>query len=89
MIIAVIAGPGNEAALETRIKANPDRYIQLHSATGQWLIAAEGTAQELSDRLGITSDEPDGIKRAVVFAVAGYWGREPNNIWEWIVANGG
>jgi hypothetical protein len=54
-------------------------------APGQWLVSAKATtAQQISDQLGIT----DGTNGSgIVFAISGYYGRAPNNIWEWIAAN--
>lgn len=52
-------------------------------ASGQWIIAATGTAKDVSDRLGIT-DGSNGA--AIVFTTAGYYGRAGNNVWEWMAA---
>jgi len=89
MIFVVIPGPGAEAELQARVTTRYEKRIQIHSAPGQWLIAADGTAKDVSDRLGISSEKPDDIGPAVVLAIVGYWGREPNNVWEWIAANAG
>ena len=89
MIFVVIAGPGNEEILSQRIGAlYPDKHIQIHSNGGQWLVASAGTAEDVSNRLGITADKPDDVGRAIVLGVSGYWGRESGNIWEWLTANG-
>jgi len=85
----LIAGPGAEAALQAKVTALYEKRIQIHSAPGQWLIAADGTAKDISDRLGISSEKPDDIGPAIVLAIVGYWGRESNNVWEWIAANAG
>ena len=50
----------------------------------QWLIAAEGTAREVSDKLGITGVEPPLIGSSVVFGISGYFGRASSEMWEWI-----
>ena len=89
MIFAVIAGPGLEEALEVRIQTSCKSYIRINPAPGQWLVAIDlKTAKEVSDRLGISADKTDDLGPALVLTVAGYWGREPDNVWEWIVANG-
>lgn len=90
MIFAVIAGPGLEEALEARIQARCKSYIRINPAPGRWLVAVDvRTAKEVSDSLGISTEKPDDLGPALVLTVAGYWGREPDNVWEWIVANGG
>lgn len=89
MVFVVIAGPGVEAAVGARVTALYERRIQLHSAPGQWLVAADGTAKDVADRLGISAEKPDDLGPAIVMAIVGYWGREPNSVWEWITANAG
>jgi hypothetical protein len=48
-----------------------------------WLVAGTGTAQEVSIGLGVNTG---GIGSTIVFSTAGYYGRAPTNIWEWIKA---
>lgn len=46
-----------------------------------WLVAGKSTAQEVSDKLGIsTGDNGSGV----VLAVSSYFGRANPNIWDWI-----
>ena len=46
-----------------------------------WLVSAEGTAQQLSEKLGVTS----GVNgAAVILEVAAYFGRANPNIWSWL-----
>jgi hypothetical protein len=52
---------------------------------GKWLVVAEGTAREISDRIGITSD-PHKVPSGMVFAASGYYGRASSEVWEWIAA---
>ena len=49
-----------------------------------WLISANGTAQEISGKLGITTAQ---VGQAVVYNVGGYFGYAPQNIWEWLRSN--
>ncbi len=51
---------------------------------GEWLVAFNGTTKELSDLLGISQGE-NGAS-AFVVAIAGYYGRAPSDIWEWLNA---
>ena len=66
--------------------------IQQHYATANyqldgdrgWLVAGRGTAQEVSNTLGIT----DGTNGAALVAeMASYFGRANPNIWTWIKDN--
>lgn len=52
-------------------------------AATQWLISAEGTAMQLTEKLGIL-DQEKGPGPAVVFAISGYYGRASMDMWEWI-----
>lgn len=77
-----IFGTNNPAAVKTALEQHhKDAYFEL--TAGQWMVVAEGTAKEMSDRLGLTTgDNGNGV----VVASAGYFGRAPSNIWEWILA---
>jgi hypothetical protein len=46
-----------------------------------WLVSWKGTAQEISENLGITSGVNGG---ALILEVASYFGRANPNIWTWI-----
>ncbi|MCM0018406.1 MAG: hypothetical protein NBV67_00265 [Tagaea sp.] len=51
-----------------------------------WLVRFDGTAKELSDKLGVT----DGAtSNAVIVRVEDYFGRAPRDIWEWIAVKQG
>lgn len=56
-----------------------------HLALGQdeWLISADLTPNEVSDRIGITTD-PSETGSAIVFSMRSYFGRAPSNVWDWI-----
>jgi hypothetical protein len=74
-----------DAPLEDSIKATfPGNFFSM--GRSQWLVAAEGTAREVSDKLKITGVEPPGITSSVVFSVSGYFGRASSEVWEWIAA---
>lgn len=53
---------------------------------GEFLVKYTGTSRQLSDDLGIT-DGTNGA--AVVASLGGYYGRAPNDVWEWIKQNWG
>jgi hypothetical protein len=80
-IFAVFAS-GNPVA----IKAALDREYPLDHldvGTGQWLVIGDGTAKDVSDKLGVS----DGVSgNAIIVTTSGYFGRAPNNVWEWLTA---
>ena len=76
-IFAVFASD-NPAALGS-VVAQRFPTDNLMVAPGQWLIAAEGTAQTVSELLGIVP--PQG---AIVASISSYWGAKPPLIWDWI-----
>jgi hypothetical protein len=55
-----------------------------HSDLGdnEWLISARGTAQEVSNKLGLTPGNDLGS--AIVFSMQSYYGRASTNVWDWI-----
>ena len=57
----------------------PDNHLLL--AAGQWLVASEATAQDVSKNLGIT-DGTNGS--AIVLSFQTYFGRTNPQVWEWI-----
>jgi hypothetical protein len=48
---------------------------------GSFLVSTKGTAQELSEKLGVTGGTNGA---AVVVEVASYFGRANPNVWSWI-----
>jgi hypothetical protein len=55
-------------------------FIGLEDNRG-WLISTTGTAQGLSEKLGVTNGNNGA---AVIFEIASYFGRANPNIWSWI-----
>jgi hypothetical protein len=63
-------------ALEAKL---PGKYYQMPK--GEFVVSFTGTSKDLSDALGIT----DGTAgTAMVASISGYYGRAPNDLWEWI-----
>jgi hypothetical protein len=60
-----------------------DKIYKIDGDMG-WLVAANQTAQQISDGIGIT-DGSNGA--AIVFEVGSYFGRANPNIWTWIKLN--
>jgi len=86
--IAVPLTPTSDAlnnAVLRRIESPADRY-QLQSERG-WLIRFNGTSVELSNRIGITGQEPgetSPVGSAIIAPVSAYYGRGPAEMWEWL-----
>lgn len=69
------------AAMASIVAAKfPTDHYQVTSNV--WLVAGNGTAKEISDRLGI-GDEPPKVE-AVVTSIDGYFGRAPVTVWDWL-----
>ena len=80
--VSAVAG-SNSGALATKISTDFPTDSLAVGTGGPWLIVTDGTAKDLSDKLGISDGS---TSTAIVLATSGYFGRAPNNIWEWIAA---
>lgn len=81
-MFAIIGQPGaNADKLPAAVaKEFPDSHMKLQSSV--WLVAATGTAQDISKKLGIP-DNVNGL--GIVLQLNGdYFGRANTNIWAWI-----
>jgi hypothetical protein len=74
----------NDAPLRQNITTQfPGDFYEI--GRGHWLVAFTGTAQELSVRIGIITQEKTSIISGVaVFGVAGYYGVASRDMWEWL-----
>lgn len=63
-------------------KAYPTAHYRLNDAS--WLVAAPGTAIEVSESLGLGAAGPNS---GVVIEIASYYGRANPAIWSWIKSN--
>ena len=83
MQVFVVFDLSRPAEVEAAIRLHfPDDHLALRD--GQWLVAARlMTSRDVCDRLGISEGENGN---GIVVAMDGYWGRAPNNIWEWMGA---
>ena len=89
MTVFVICRVLNPVAMRAVIqKAFPGENIELQD--DEWLVSSSGTAQDVSDRLGITVNgqlpKESVVDAAMVLAVSGYFGRAATQIWDWIKA---
>ena len=58
----------------------PHDHLKLRD--GEWLVAVPlMTSRDVCDRLGISEGQNGN---AIVVAMDGYWGRAPNDVWEWV-----
>jgi len=55
-------------------------------APDHWIVIGEGTAQAVSDNLGVRGG---GLGTVIIYNFVGYYGFAPTNIWEWLKSNGG
>ena len=84
MALFAIMAPSEFPALAAQLQLHyPDNHLKV--GPGQWLVAGVGTAIDVSNQLGITTGQ-SGL--AIVCLIGGYFGRAPNNIWEWMAAKG-
>lgn len=87
LFVVFSSRPEVDALLEESVKANyPGKFYAMGRA--RWLIAAEGTAREVSDHLGITTDPPK-VPSSQVFAISGYYGRASSEMWDWMATKSG
>ena len=81
--------PQNEVAQAKLPLAVADAYPDANKklANHAWLVAGKGTAQDVSNNLGITSkDGPNAsnVGTVMVLEVASYYGRATTDIWDWV-----
>lgn len=82
LFVVFSSRPDMDAPLEAAIQENyADNFFPL--GRSRWLVVADSTAREVSNKLGITSD-PSKISSSQVFATSGYFGRASSETWEWI-----
>ncbi len=59
--------------------AFPENNLQLQE--DEWLVAANLTAKEVADHLGVSEGENGS---AIIFKMSGYYGRATTDVWDWI-----
>jgi hypothetical protein len=83
-IFAIIQQPSVNTGLQEIIRKEYHNSIYEIDGGHGWLVAANKTAKELSDSLGITEGTTGS---ALVFEVASYFGRANPNLWTWLKLN--
>jgi len=82
MSIFVILSKTDNNRIETAILNNfPNDYYKI--SPGQWMVSVEGTARQVSEKIGITKEE-HGPGPAIILAISGYYGRWSSELWEWM-----
>jgi hypothetical protein len=80
MNIFVVFKVSDSTKLERAIEdVYPEDHLKLQD--DEWLISGGSTAQEVSDRLGVSSGDNGS---AMIFRMGSYYGRASTNIWDWI-----
>ena len=76
-------------AIFTVIQTRFDRHLEENIASqthlkvreGVWLIASAGTAEEVSEKLGIAAGQAGS---AIILKASSYHGRTKTSTWDWI-----
>src|SRR5271169_6660344 len=80
-LFAILADPENEVLASAILSHFPDNYVEVRP--GQWFVVAQGTAQQISETLEVTT----GLNgSAVIVSVSGYYGLASTQIWEWLAS---
>lgn len=83
-VFAVIRQTSKAGALEAAIQQQfADSSYEL--GNGTWLVAGPGTANDISDKLGITPEAVSGT--GIIIEAASYYGRANPAVWTWIKEN--
>jgi hypothetical protein len=82
MAVFAVLAPLDNQKIGPAIEATfPDNFFR--ASNGQWFVSAQGTAKQISDRLGISDGTNGG---GIVVTVASYWGRTNPDLWPWLAA---
>jgi len=82
MAIFVVFRVAEPAKMRSAIQS---RFTEDHFDLGhdEWLISAKGTAKDIADTLGVTT-EGFLTGSAMVFRMDSYFGRTSMDVWDWI-----
>ncbi len=75
-----------QTRFDRRLEENIANHTHLKIRDGVWLIAAEGTAKDVSDLLGVTEGQAGS---AIILKPAAYHGRTSTDTWDWMRAHWG
>lgn len=81
MSLFAVLSPTENPKLIAAIKEHyPDNY---QITPTQWIVSAKGTAQQISDKLGVSAKE-NLIGSGVILSIKSYWGRSNPDLWDWM-----
>ncbi len=80
-IVGIKAKPELATAVERDF---PEKRLLV--APSHWVVFGEGTAQTVSDKLGVRGG---GLGTVMIYNIAGYYGYASTNVWESIKNMGG
>ena len=79
-IVGVRPKPGLAEKVENDFRG---KYYKV--ANNHWIVVGEGTAQSVSDGLGIRGG---GLGSVLVYNFVGYYGFASTTLWEWLKNSG-
>ncbi len=82
MSVFVILPRSPNATLDAKMKASFSETDIFQLNDRQWLVSAELTAKQVTEKLGILTDPQ--LHSIVVFSVSNYFGRYAPEVWEWL-----
>ena len=80
MSVFAVIQTRHDERVEEKIASHPHLKIR----EGVWLIAADGTAQDVAGSLGILEDQ--GLS-AIILKPSSYHGRTSTSTWDWLKAH--
>jgi hypothetical protein len=90
MIFAIIRVSDSTKISEAIKKVFPEDHLAL--GHDEWLVSFKGTANELTEKIGITTRNEEGklvkgnLGSVMVLAVSSYQGVADTNTWEWMAS---
>jgi hypothetical protein len=80
--VFIVVATSNAQAVGSAIGSLDRPFHQIRPDT--WLVSFDGTSQQLATRIGVWEGTTGP---AFVGLLAGYSGRAPNSVWEWMKVN--
>jgi hypothetical protein len=82
-LFAIVSLENPTDALDEAVQNKYPKHFKVRN--GHWVLVADGTAQTISDSLGIRGG---GLGLVVVYNFVGYYGYATTSLWEWLRTNG-
>lgn len=84
MSIFAIIPLGTNSKLAEAVTMQFAAPLSMSLPGGAWLVAGQGTAQDVSNRIGITDGH---VGSALVVEASSYYGRASPDVWSWVKSN--